>query len=492
MTPVDIFIAYSHKDLAFKDELRVHLRPLTRAGRARVWDDHDIEAGREWDAAIKEKLFAAQIILLLVSPDSLDSDYFYGQEVAVSLERHARGEAVVVPVILRACLWHQTPLGALEALPTKGKPVSSWTVRDDAWLTVAQSVSELVDTRRAELERQTVLEQQRRAFAAAVEAASQLAQNHNWPEAARAYADALRLHQPDFSPDPAELQARIADCETQQQNALIQTKRAERKAVFDRALTRAGTLFGQENWREALDAYREALRLREPEFPLTEAGSRIETRIAQCEAQIKAAADRLRHYQHLLETAQKHLRRREFEPAEALAEEARQLNMGPGADGLLAQIRAAREQTAPPAAQGARRWPFVLGAALLCVALFLIFRPGKTARTGGQPADTSLRDNPPAPAAQTPSAAETADFNAAKTAGRLRPLEQFLNKYPDSRYKKEAQALLVPLYLRSAKTLFKEDKPEAKTTACGYVKAVLAIDPAQAEALDLQRRFKCQ
>lgn len=41
----DIFIAYSHNDLRFKDELKKFLRPLLNTKRASLWDDHDIEAG---------------------------------------------------------------------------------------------------------------------------------------------------------------------------------------------------------------------------------------------------------------------------------------------------------------------------------------------------------------------------------------------------------------------------------------------------------------
>ena len=91
--PVSLFIAYSHKDDAFRRELRTHLTPLLLSGRVELWDDNDIEAGQQWDAAIKEKLYGADLILLLISADSLASNYFYGQEVQTSLERHRRSEA---------------------------------------------------------------------------------------------------------------------------------------------------------------------------------------------------------------------------------------------------------------------------------------------------------------------------------------------------------------------------------------------------------------
>jgi hypothetical protein len=123
---VDIFIAYSHEDIALKNELKKFLRPLLREERISLWDDFDIEAGEEWDAKIKERLYGADVVLLLVSSDSLASDYFYGKEVDVSLKRHKKGEAIVAPIILRHCDWINTPIGELEAIPEKGRPVTEW------------------------------------------------------------------------------------------------------------------------------------------------------------------------------------------------------------------------------------------------------------------------------------------------------------------------------------------------------------------------------
>ncbi len=143
---IDIFIAYSHNDLHHKDELKKFLRPLLREGRVSMWDDFDIEAGQDWDEKIKERLYGADIVLLLVSADSLASDYFYSKEVKVSLERHARREATVVPVILRHCDWIETPLGNLEALPEKGRPVSEWSTRDQAMQDVVSRLRRVVES----------------------------------------------------------------------------------------------------------------------------------------------------------------------------------------------------------------------------------------------------------------------------------------------------------------------------------------------------------
>jgi TIR domain len=75
--------------------------------------DRRIGAGREIDSTISGYLETANMILLLVSPDFLASDYCYDREMARAMERHESGEARVIPVILHACDWHSTPFGGL-------------------------------------------------------------------------------------------------------------------------------------------------------------------------------------------------------------------------------------------------------------------------------------------------------------------------------------------------------------------------------------------
>ena len=50
-------------------------------------------------------LDAADVILLLISPDFIASDYCYEREMKRAMERHRKSEARVIPVILRPCDW---------------------------------------------------------------------------------------------------------------------------------------------------------------------------------------------------------------------------------------------------------------------------------------------------------------------------------------------------------------------------------------------------
>ena len=135
-----LFFSYSHRDETLRDELEIHLTMLKRQGIITTWHDRRIEAGKEFGKEISHYLEEAEIVLLLVSPDFLASDYCYDVEMARALERHEGGEARVIPVILRPCDWHSAPFGTLLAVPKDGKPVTKYANQDDAFLEIAGAI----------------------------------------------------------------------------------------------------------------------------------------------------------------------------------------------------------------------------------------------------------------------------------------------------------------------------------------------------------------
>lgn len=127
-----VFIAYSRKDVDLMSRLRTHLKILERNNLIDVWSDSEIEAGKNWDNEIKKKLFKADIILLLISADFIASDYCYEEEMKLALKQHEERKSIVIPIILKECLWKQTLLGGFQALPNEGKPIThgDWTSID--------------------------------------------------------------------------------------------------------------------------------------------------------------------------------------------------------------------------------------------------------------------------------------------------------------------------------------------------------------------------
>jgi HEAT repeat protein len=145
---IEVFCCYARKDQSLLLELKAHLMPLQRKGLTTLWADTDINAGAEWEKEIHLHLNAAHIILLLVSPDFMASEYCYSIEMQQALERHEKGEAKVIPIILRPVHWQSTRLGTLKALPTDAKPItdSLWDSRDQAFLDVVEGIRSIVES----------------------------------------------------------------------------------------------------------------------------------------------------------------------------------------------------------------------------------------------------------------------------------------------------------------------------------------------------------
>ena len=108
-----LFFSYSHQDERLRDLLEVHLAALKRQGVISTWHDRRISAGTELGNAIDQNLNEADVILLLISPDFINSDYCYEREMLRAIQRHDRLEARVIPIILRPCDWHSLPFGEL-------------------------------------------------------------------------------------------------------------------------------------------------------------------------------------------------------------------------------------------------------------------------------------------------------------------------------------------------------------------------------------------
>lgn len=145
-----VFFSYSHRDETWRDELEIHLQTLQRQGLIDTWHDRRIVAGDEFDHSISEHLEAASIILLLVSPYFIASDYCYDVEMTRALERHKAGDARVIPVILEPCVWQELPFGKLLATPTDGKPVSKHPNPHDAFVDIVQAIRRTLPRQRVQ------------------------------------------------------------------------------------------------------------------------------------------------------------------------------------------------------------------------------------------------------------------------------------------------------------------------------------------------------
>ncbi len=191
--PLPLFICYARENERTVKQLIPSLKVLAQRGYIAHWRDTDLVPGEDWDKTIEERLSNAQVILFMVSRDFLASDYITNKERPLAMKLMAEKRTVVVPVILSPCNWqddadnellrsklrsiksvgtvstlanyHPPAFGVqpfaascgelnphlikkLESLPLKGKPVTSFNPRDEAWMLVETGLKKAVEKMR--------------------------------------------------------------------------------------------------------------------------------------------------------------------------------------------------------------------------------------------------------------------------------------------------------------------------------------------------------
>ncbi len=140
-----LFISYSHADQALCEELERHLSNLKNLEVLSTWFDRNIIPGSEWEAQIMHHLRTDQIILLLISADFMASRFCYSIEMQEALARHDKGEARVIPILLRPTDIEGAPFEKLQMLPTSRKPITRWPSRDDAFLDIVKGIRRQIE-----------------------------------------------------------------------------------------------------------------------------------------------------------------------------------------------------------------------------------------------------------------------------------------------------------------------------------------------------------
>lgn len=138
--PVRLFISFAKEDEAFRLKLERHLQGLMHQSLITFWDQSQIRAGENWVEQIRKQLSKAEIVLMLVSSNFLSSSYIYDKEVSYFLRKERKDEAIVIPIILKPCLWEKSPIGKLSVLPRNGKPISTWKNEDEAFLIISKGI----------------------------------------------------------------------------------------------------------------------------------------------------------------------------------------------------------------------------------------------------------------------------------------------------------------------------------------------------------------
>jgi hypothetical protein len=144
-----LFIVYSHQDNPVEnpyiEQFIKHIAPLKDNGLIEEWYDRKILPGEDYQSKIDNNLEDADIICLFISANFLSSPNCK-KEKSEALELRKKKGISVIPIILSFCGWQDDEdTSKLLALPTDGKPVSSFQNQDEAWLDVYNGLKKIIE-----------------------------------------------------------------------------------------------------------------------------------------------------------------------------------------------------------------------------------------------------------------------------------------------------------------------------------------------------------
>jgi uncharacterized protein YjbI with pentapeptide repeats len=144
LQPIRVLYCYTPQDRRWRNQLETHLMVLKRLKQITLRLNREIPSGLDWKEVQDERFHQADLILLLVSPDFIASDYHYGIEMHHALEKHRAGNVWAIPILVRpTALWQQTPLGTLQVLPQNGKAITDHPKRDQVFAEIVRRIGEV-------------------------------------------------------------------------------------------------------------------------------------------------------------------------------------------------------------------------------------------------------------------------------------------------------------------------------------------------------------
>lgn len=142
--PIYIVIAYDSADEQRKNNIVRDLRTLSRQKYNIKWDAYEVNEPTIWVTDVADPLNACDLILFLLSPEFVSSDFCYGDSVSQAVDRHTKG-VWVLPIVLRPCHWKDTPFGQVPVLPRNQLPVADWPREDNAFFDIAAGIKRVLE-----------------------------------------------------------------------------------------------------------------------------------------------------------------------------------------------------------------------------------------------------------------------------------------------------------------------------------------------------------
>lgn len=146
MDPIRVFISYAHANAIWlrdthrdrtgsiernpRDLLTYWRNGLQFESKVEFWFDRDdgtgLKGGDRWETRILEQIDKADVTILLITQEFVQSSFIRATELPRIIARAQRGEMEVVPVLLEPAEWEDLEVGTFQLTPGRPTPISQY------------------------------------------------------------------------------------------------------------------------------------------------------------------------------------------------------------------------------------------------------------------------------------------------------------------------------------------------------------------------------
>ncbi|WP_019062650.1 toll/interleukin-1 receptor domain-containing protein [Streptomyces prunicolor] len=140
-----VVLSYARLDEAHRQTFRKHVADLERSG-VHVFDDRDIPTGVDWEPVLFDEMERADIIVLLLTPNFVASEFCMDSELPIAERRWKAGECRLFPVnVAPFDVAKDSFLGRLQRTPSDKSLTEYRTAAPKQWREVARQLRKLVE-----------------------------------------------------------------------------------------------------------------------------------------------------------------------------------------------------------------------------------------------------------------------------------------------------------------------------------------------------------
>lgn len=138
-----VFISYSHNDIRYRNEIEIWLKGIQHIGfDFDFWSDKQLIGGDIWEEQIMRNLAEAGIVINIISQYYLASDFIQKKELPILLEKANSDGTLVLNIIARRSIFHETKLAMFQAVNDLHSPIEGETKdgQDVIYLALTQRI----------------------------------------------------------------------------------------------------------------------------------------------------------------------------------------------------------------------------------------------------------------------------------------------------------------------------------------------------------------